>query len=174
MGFFRKQVTAAELGKILAGAVAMTVHIPVDDIPIIGDLIERTPLDEASARFELTCLIAVVFDNAVLASITSVRHREDLLNSFYSSLKDFLGEWTGDTKRAEKALISRIKKYYEALEAGRLASGTPAIARAFMDACIGEGGDNLDDYVMFTAQTTALLSAFSEQAHKMIKQFKIV
>ena len=164
MGFFKKRITAAELGEYLADAVAMTIHIPANKILIINYLVESTSLDEKSARFEIICLLAIVFDNAVLANVSSVHRREDVLNSFYYTLKDILQQWTDDTEGIEKALVFRIAKYHEALETRRLASGTPAITREFMDVCIGEEEGSLDDYVYFTSQTMALLANFTETA----------
>ena len=174
MDLFKKKVTAAQLGEYLANTVAMNVHIPDHENPFLKFLIEVTPLDEVSARFELICLMAVIFDNTVLANISSISQRKDLLNSFYYSLKDILGEWTGDADKTEKILISRIQKYYEALETGQLASGTPAIARAFLDVCEAEKEGSIEDYIEFIAQTMILLTASTELAQKTIKQYKLV
>jgi hypothetical protein len=43
-----------------------------------------------------------------------------------------------------------------------------------MDVCIGEWQGGTDDIVIFTAKTMSLLSTFTQGAHKMIKQYKLV
>jgi hypothetical protein len=174
MGLFKKKITAAELGEYLANAVAVNIHIPVNEIALIEYLVENTPLDEESARFEMICLMAVIFDNTILYNVSDINQREDLLRSFYYSLIDILGRWNGDSDGTEKTITSRMKKYYEALETGRLASGTPAIARAFMDVCIGKEKGGLDDYVYLSAHTMALMTTYTELAHKLINQYKLV
>ena len=174
MGFFRKRITTAELGEYLARNVAVILQIPTNEALILDYLVKNTSLDEASARFEVMCLLAIAFDNAILANVSSVRSREDVLASFYYTLKDILQHWSGDAEGTEKSLFARIAKYHEALESGQLASGLPAIVRAFMDVCIGEGQGSMDDYVIFTAKTMALLSTFTQGANKMIQQYKLV
>ena len=173
MGFFKKKTTAAELGEHLAGAAAVITLIPIQEAPVLDFLVENTPLDETSARFEVLCLIAIIFDNAVLANVSSVL-RKDVLNSFYHGLKNTVERWTGDADEAEKLLVSRIHKYHEALELGQLASGTPAIGRAFFNVCEGGEEGSIEDFIGFMAHTMALLTTFTEGARKIIREYKLI
>jgi hypothetical protein len=117
--------------------------------------------------------MANIFDNAISASIPS-GFRKDVLNSFYHTLKNTVEKWTGDVDGAERILISRIQKYHEAIERGQLASGMPAIAKAFLDVCESGEEGSIEDYIGFMAHTMGFLNTFTEGARKMIGEYKLV
>jgi hypothetical protein len=174
MDIFKKKITTAELGVYLGEVLAGIINMPVETSEFLEYLIDKNDLDDESARFELICLASVFFDNAIIDNVKDIRLRDDLIYRFHYHLAYKIREWTGDPEGKIEIVDSRIKKYEKALETGQLASGTPAIARAFMDICIGEGEGTMDDYLYFSINTMELMKNFTELAYKWINKFKLV
>ena len=101
MGLFKKKATAAELGEHLASAVAMTIHIPIHEAPILDYLDENTPLDEASARFEVVCFSAIILDNAILANENLQFYTHSEIPIFYPAIPILLeaNHWFSNSRR---------------------------------------------------------------------------
>ncbi len=189
MGFFRKKATAVEIGNLLANSIEIFIDQPADEFfpqfnpfenvtrrknqTITDYLVDNTPLTRDQARFEILCYAIAIYDFAIQSNVPDAHHNA-IYNGFYPVLEDALQQWI-DTEPVHMVVKERVEGYWEALQKGQLpTTGTPAIARTFLEVCESGQEGSIKDYLSFIMQATVLFRIFFEMASNIIKKFKIV